>query len=263
MTSYKIILKYIRHWFKSYHPKGSGIHSPFIFNLVTQVIRKKRHTDFFKTIENERKKLLKDKRIITVQDYGAGSQILKNPEKKVSDIAKHSLKPKKQAQLLFRLINHMNSQHILELGTSLGITTSYMASALSKPGVITLEGCPQISNIAKTTFSNLKLNNIELITGEFDTIIKGVLNRIKEVDFVFFDGNHKGEATLNYFLTCLPYIGNNTIFVFDDIHMSEDMEQAWKQIKANKTVKVTIDIFYMGIVLFKKELSKQDFNVRL
>lgn len=258
-----LTLKYIRHWFKYFHYKGSGIHSPFIFHLITQVIRKKKHENCFEDIEDERKKLLKNRQTITVQDYGLGSQILKNPEKRVSDIAKYSLKPKKQAQLLFRLISHMNAQHILELGTSLGITTSYLASASSKSKVITLEGCPKISKLAQQTFSNLKLNNIELITGEFDLTLKNTLSTLNKVDFVFFDGNHKGEATQNYFKTCLPYIGNNTIFVFDDIHLSEDMEQAWNQIKANKTVKVTIDLFHMGIVLFKEELSKQNFSVRM
>ncbi len=258
----RLAFKYLWHWFNSHNSKGFGIHSPSVFYLVTKVINNFAPYNCFRIIENERAKLCKNQQTINVEDYGTGSKILNDGKKKIAQIAKYSLKPKKQAQLIFRLANYFGSQQILELGTSLGITTSYLASVSTKTKVITLEGCPEISKIAQQTFNNLDLKNIKLITGEFSKTLNSALAELKKVDFVFFDGNHKQEATLNYFKTCLPHIHNNTVFIFDDIHYTNDMEEAWAAIKADNMVKVTIDMFHMGIVFFKKELTKQHFNIR-
>ena len=257
----KLAFKYLKHWFYSHNLKGFGIHSPYIFNLVTKNINDFTPHKCFSKIEEERNKLSKNQQVIDVKDYGAGSKILTTNKKKISKIAKYSLKPKKQAQLLFRLVNYFGSQQILEIGTSLGITASYLALTSGKAKVITLDGCPEISKIAHQIFNNLNLNNIKLITGEFNQTINNALSELEKVDFVFFDGNHKGEATLKYFKKCLPYINNNTVFIFDDIYLTNDMEDAWELIKADNKVKATIDLFYMGIVFFKKELTKQHFKV--
>jgi predicted O-methyltransferase YrrM len=187
---------------------------------------------------------------------------LPGPVKKISDIAKYSLKPKKQARLLASVIEYFEVKNVLELGTSLGITTSYFALSKNKPKVITLEGCPEISNIAKNTFDNLNIKNIELITGEFGNTLHEALNLLKKVDFVFFDGNHNYKSTLQYYKQCLNFKHNNTIFVFDDIHLTDNMEKAWNEIKSDNNVTVTIDMFFFGIVFFKKELYKQNFLIR-
>jgi len=60
----------------------------------------------------------------------------------------------------------------------------------------------------------------------------------------------------------LKYANNNTIFIFDDIHWSDGMENAWKYIKANTRTTLTIDLFFVGIVFVKSELSKEDFTIR-
>ena len=258
----KILKKYIHHYFKAHNRKGFGIHSPFVFSLVTNVFNKKYNCSRCKDIEKERKKLLQNKNTINVIDLGTGSKKLPGPVKKISDIAKYSLKPKKQARLLASVIEYFEVKNVLELGTSLGITTSYFALSKNKPKVITLEGCPEISNIAKNTFDNLNIKNIELITGEFGNTLHETRNLLKKVDFVFFDGNHNYKSTLQYYKQCLNFKHNNTIFVFDDIHLTDDMEKAWNEIKSDNNVTVTIDMFFFGIVFFKKELYKQNFLIR-
>ncbi len=262
MFKLRQVFKFINHWLGSYHSKGFGIHSPFVFYLVTEIIRDFTPFYSFPTIEKQRETLLKNKKKIEVTDFGSGSKSTNSTKRKISFIAKTTLKPARQAQLLFRLINYFKSQQILEIGTSLGITTSYMASVSKKSKVITLEGCPEISKYAKQTFEKLNLKNIELITGNIDETLNRALNRLKNVDFIFFDGNHQLGATIKYFEQCLAYKNSGSIFVFDDIHSSSEMEQAWEKIMNNKEVIITIDLFHMGLVFFKDRLTRQHFNVR-
>jgi predicted O-methyltransferase YrrM len=262
MGNFKQALSYFNHQLTARNSKGFGIHSPYIFHLVTRIVHDFTPFYCYSDIEKERERLLQNHQTIKVTDFGSGSKALPHTEKKISDIAKHSLKPKTQAQLLFRLLNHFESKSILELGTSLGITTSYLASVSSKSKLITLEGCPEICKQAQQTFSNLNLKNIELITGNINNTLNEALKKLSTLDFVFFDGNHQKDATLNYFQTCLPFKHNNTVFVFDDIHKSDEMTKAWEQIKMHNEVKVTLDLFYLGIVFFKHEFTKQHFNIK-
>ncbi len=237
-----------------------GIHSPFVFELVNKVINKKGSYYAYEKIEKLRRKFLISSKEIEVTDFGTG----KSGKRIISEIAERSLKNKKYGQLLFRLVNHFKPTTILELGTSLGISTSYLACANPNAKVITIEGCPNISNEAKNNFESLGLKNIETVVGNFDIILSAVLCRLPTADcqLVFFDGNHKKIPTLNYFSQCLEYAHNDSIFVFDDIHWSDEMEEAWEEIKSNPLVTVTIDLFFLGLVFFRKEQAKENFIVR-
>ncbi|MBE9467333.1 MAG: class I SAM-dependent methyltransferase [Bacteroidetes bacterium] len=261
--NFQLLFKYLSYKFTARHKYGYGIHSPFVFDLLTKTIRNFKSFNCYKDIENIRKTAKHSKKIIEVEDFGAGSHILKSNKRKIKDIAKYSLTKKKYSQLLFRLVNHFKPETILEFGTSLGITTIYLAKGNSDAKVISLEGSKKISDEAKNNFKKLNIKNIKLITGEFDKTLPKALSGIKNLDFVFFDGNHTKDATLSYFNQCLPYVLNDTVFVFDDIHWSEQMEEAWEKIKKHKKITVTIDLFFMGFVFFRKEnYYKQDFKIR-
>ena len=261
--NFQLLFKYLSYKLKSKHKHGYGIHSPFVFELLTNTMRNFKSFDCYKDIENLRKTAKHSNKIIEIEDFGAGSHILKSDKRKIKDIAKYSLTKKKYAQLLFRLVKHFKPKTILEFGTSLGITTLYLAKGNNEAKVITLEGSKEIAKEAKNNFEKLNLNNINIITGEFDKNISKVLSDIKNLDFVFFDGNHTKEATLSYFNQCLPYVLNDTVFIFDDIHWSQQMEEAWEEIKQNKKITITIDLFFMGLVFFRKEnYYKQDFTIR-
>lgn len=258
MNKLKIALKYIRHIFTARHTKGYGVHSPFLFNFVRHIIPENNVFYIYRDIEALRDKMLADKRQIDVKDYGTGS----DRKRKVSDIASRSLKSSKYSQLLFRIAHHFNPQTILELGTSLGITTAYLASNSSKSRCITLEGCPQTARIARENFAKLQLNNIELVEGDINVTLQKVLESISTLDFVFVDANHSSAAVLNYFKLCLPLMKSNSVMVFDDIYWSDDMEMAWETIKKNEKVKATIDLFQVGIVFFNADLYKKDYKIR-
>jgi predicted O-methyltransferase YrrM len=240
-----------------------GVHSPFVYRLIDNVIydfdAKKVYTD----VENIRETLFNDTRIITITDLGAGSHVNNNRQKKISAIAHNALKPPKLAQLLYRLVADLKPHNIIELGTCLGITTLYLQKAAPRAKVYTMEGCPETAKIAKETFKKGEINVVEPVIGNFDDTLPGVINDIDQLDFVFVDGNHQKDATLNYFEWCLPKVHGNTMLIFDDIYWSIGMKEAWEQIKAHPQVTVTIDLFWIGLVFFKPGQAKEDFLVKV
>lgn len=239
-----------------------GVHSPFVYELVTKCFYKK--TEIEKTLKfnSVRKSLLKRNDSIEVNDFGAGSKVFKNSYRKVNKITKIAGISKKKAALLIRLIQYLNPQKILEIGTSVGLGTTAISIGYPKAKITTLEGCKNTANIAKNLFLEFQLNNITIINGDFsETLPELILN--DNFELIYFDGNHTKKATLNYFETCLMNVGNNSVFIFDDIHWSKEMEQAWQIIKENPKVSVTIDTFFWGIVFFRKEQQKEDFYIRV
>lgn len=261
-SPFVLLKKFIRYYFTSSNGKGHGIHSPFVFDFIKNVLNDKTESAVFKSIEERRKALLQNRTLIKVQDFGAGSGVIKTHERIVADIAASSLKPKKYAQLLFRIIKYYRPVNIVELGTSFGTTAAYLAKA-SAAKVYTLEGDPSIAGIASDTFKTLNIENAELITGAFSKTLPKLLENIKRVGFAFIDGNHKKIPTLLYYDELLKYSDSSTIFIFDDIHWSTEMEEAWDAIKLHNAVTLTIDLFFIGIVLFRKDFKvKQHFVIR-
>ena len=262
MQKIKFLLKYLKYKLTAKHAKGFGVHSPFLYELVHDVIYD--FTPYYAQddIWELRRELLEDKRIINVTDLGAGSRIMKSSERKIKDIAKHSAVTEKFGELLFRLVVKFRPKTIIEIGTSIGLGTLYLAMPDSRSKVYTIEGCPETARIATENFQISDVKNITQVIGNFDKKLDEVLQETNQLDFVYFDGNHTKEATLKYFYTCLPLINNNSVFVFDDIHWSKGMEDAWTEIKQNIKVKLTVDLFFSGLVFFKNELSKENYVVK-
>ncbi len=250
---------FIKYKLFSRHKRGHGIHSPFVFNFIVNVLNKKANNKHFSEIENLRKKLKSDNSIINITDLGAGSHKNKSNNRTIKEIAKNSVESKKNAELIYKICNYYNCKNVLELGTSLGITSSYIA--LSKANLTTIEGCKNIAKQAKKNFTKLNINNIKLIVNNFDNELPLQLQKNK-FDLIFFDGNHRYNATIKYFNTAIEFAENNTIFIFDDIYWSPEMTKAWNEIKKDKRVKVSIDLFHLGILFFCNELSKQNFVIR-
>ena len=236
-----------------------SVHSPFIFDLYTNIIKDRKAYYTFSNIESMRSKLLLDNSIIQVTDYGTGI----SNSRKVANIAARSLKPPKTAELLFRLANHFKPKHMLELGTSLGITSAYLASVSPNSQLTTLEGCTEIARIAQETFDTLKLSNVKLTIGAFESTLDQALSASPQLDFVFIDGNHQKGPTIQYFEACLKKANEKSIILLDDIHWSANMQEAWEEIKNHPRVSVSIDLFEIGIILLDPKLQKQAYVLRL
>ncbi|WP_196893690.1 O-methyltransferase [Aureivirga marina] len=196
-----------------------------------------------------------DNRIISITDFGAGSRVFNSDERKIHLIAKYAGMSKKKSEILLKLIAFYKIEKILEFGTSLGIGTSMMKIGNPVAKITTMEGCPETSKIAKEYFEKNALNNIEILVGEFENSFKKIENQ--KFDLIYFDGNHQKEPTLNYFKRCLDFKTEKSIFIFDDIHWSKEMLEAWEIIKNHSEVIATIDTFDMGIVFFNSKMKKE------
>ncbi len=239
------------------------MHSPFVFDFILCVLNNKNDYQPPAEIEALRKSVLHHQKKIVVNDMGAGSRSNNTKEKTVAQIAKSALKPKKYAQLLFRLAKHYRPQTIIELGTSLGITTAYLATAHPHAKVITIEGSALIAEEAKTNFNQLRITNIEQRVGNFNSVLPSVIHQLPSVDLAYVDGNHRYQPTMDYFHQLLTTTNAHSILVFDDIHWSPEMEKAWQEIKQHPMVLCTVDIFFLGFVFFRNEFKvKQHFSIR-
>ncbi len=296
-----------------------GVHSPFVYGLVTRCFYDRKKHFPYTLLKEYRRSLLKDKRAVKVKDFGAGSKVFTSEVRKLSKMAKRAGISPKRARLLNRLVRYLEAETALELGTSLGLGTAAMAAG-NKIKVTTIEGCPQTAKIASEKFEEFRLENIQLIVGKFEEFLvenekwkegsgkrkEGSGERKEEKnskfqipnsnstknsqlttdnskpttdnrqptthnselrtqnnDLIYIDGNHQKEATLSYFEKLLPMVHNDSVMIFDDIHWSKGMEEAWEEIKAHPKVKVSIDTFQWGLVFFRKEQEKEHFVIRV
>jgi predicted O-methyltransferase YrrM len=259
----QLLLKYLQYYFTASNGKGHGMHSPFVFEFITKVLNGQTVYPEYQKVETLRNRLLNDKTVLEVEDFGAGSVIDKKSKRSISSIAKNAAKPKKFGQLLFRMIKHYEPKTILELGTSLGITTSYLSLAKPDARLLTMEGSKEVAGVAKRNLRNLEIGNVKVIEGNFDIALSSVISQLSSIDFAFIDGNHRKEPTERYFKELLAKTNNNSILVFDDIHWSGEMKAAWETIKEHAAVTCSIDLFFIGIVFFRKEFKeKQHFAIR-
>jgi predicted O-methyltransferase YrrM len=262
-SPFEIAKKYLSYFINAKSGNGHGMHSPFVFDFIIHVLNDKKQYECYAKIEPLRSQLLRDESIIEVEDFGAGSAIMPSNKRKISTIAGSSLKSKKFAKLLFRIVNYYKPKTIIELGTSFGVTTAYMACAKHKPGMYTLEGSKEIGSIAESNFSKLGFQNIKLILGNFKDTFLSTLGKLEFVDLAFVDGNHRKNATLHYFFELQKKSSQASIFIFDDIHWSQEMEEAWSEIQEQPSVTLTIDLFFIGLVFFSPDFKeKQHFTIR-
>lgn len=251
---------YLSHLTSSRSAKGHGVHSPFMYELATQVLPDK-NDNAFEEIEHLRKRLLKDQRTISVTDLGAGSHVHKSSKRKISAIARHSLKSARMGRFLNRLANFSGDGAMLELGTSLGLTSAYLA----KTGrhLTTIEGCGNIAEVAQSNFGQLQLSNISLLIGSFDDLLPGLLADQPDFNFVFVDGNHSYDATMRYYQLLRKHLPNGAVIVFDDIYWSEEMLRAWNEIVLQKHKQITVDLFQFGLVFLREDQASEHFKLRL
>ena len=238
-----------------------SLHSPFLFNFYQEIIKDdgKSH---FEEIERLRKKLLKSRDVIEIEDLGAGSRMSKSNERTIRQIAKHSSTPARFSRLLARLIVKNQPQTILELGTSLGLNTLYMSQSKPDAQVITFEGSDVIADFAEKSFTELGSSNIQLIKGNIDQTLSEFLLKSDDIDLVYMDANHQYKPTLNYFEQLLPKLNEKSVMIIDDINWSREMERAWKAIKSRDDITLSIDLFEAGLLFFNPDLPKHDLIIK-
>jgi len=279
-SSVRLARKYLHYYFTAASGKGHGTHSPFVYDFIRKVLNERGGDPAYVAIEELRRRLLQDGTLLSTEDMGAGSAwsgagtagtaefagagaAALMHRRSIGDIARRAAKPPRLGQLLFRVARHYRPGTIVELGTSLGLSTAYLAAGAPDAKVWTIEGSAAIAMTAADNLRGLGLDNVEVSTGNFDDLLDPLLDKIGPVELAFVDGNHRREPTLRYFDALIRHTGRSAALIFDDIHWSLEMEQAWESIRKDPRVYLTIDLFFIGFVFLRDEFKvKQDFTIR-
>jgi predicted O-methyltransferase YrrM len=259
LSRYHSIVAYFKFLISSVNQHG--VHSPFVYKLVTECFYDKKKHSGYRIIKNYRKELLTDNQLLNVTDHGAGSKVFTNPQRKVKNIALNAGISLKRAFLLYRLTSYLQCKKALELGTSLGISTTAIALANNEISVKTIEGCPETIAFAKKQFEKYDISNVQAINATFENALQEETGFM--YDLIYIDGHHSRQPTISYFTTLLKYVHNDSVMIFDDIHWSKGMEDAWKTIANHPEVTVSIDTYKWGILFFRKEQVKEHFIIRI
>lgn len=256
MTNFHQATYFIKHYFTAKR-NGHGVHSPFAYQLCEEVFYNTNYFYDFDTLKKIREVLLKDATEIDMVDLGAGSKTFTSDKRKISDISKKGISTVKQSELIYKLINFLNCNTSIELGTSIGLNTLYMALANKNGKLKSIEGSKDLFDFASELAKKNNVNNIEFINSNFNTSLPDILENLNSLDLIYIDGNHTYEATLNYFKLALKKKHNNSVFIFDDIYWSPEMTKAWQEIQKHVAVTLSIDAFYFGMLFFKEEVKEK------
>lgn len=239
-----------------------SIHSPFFFDFYRNVIKASKKESDDGEAEKLRTALLTNTTEITLNDLGAGSVASSTPKKTLAEIAKVSVSPARLSRLYLAMLRYYDARYVIELGTSMGLNTLYLAQK-KDARIFTFEGSPSLINIALTHFESLDKTNVKLIEGNIDTTLPNFLQQTDKVNFVLMDANHRYEPTLRYFNLLIRRLNEKSVVVIDDIHWSKEMEKAWKELTQHKLVYGSIDLYRCGILFFDPALNRQHFVLSL
>lgn len=248
---------YLNYLNRARHRKGFGIHSPYLYHFINDIIQLKYSYYAYSQHIKTYKACLKDQTRVDLPQLGTG----KARSTTISKIARSASKKPKDCQLLFRIALESRAKTIFELGTNLGLTTRLLARINTQTQVYTFEGAPALTEWSEKQFKHEDLNNIHLIKGNLDLTLKDTLKKLKIIDFIFIDANHTYEATMNYFNLLVKHIHQKSILVLDDIHQSSGMQQAWQDIQNDSQTICTLDLFRLGIVFFDENLPQTNYIV--
>lgn len=250
------IVSFIPHFLKAKR-RGHGVHSPFAYQLCEEVFYNEDEFYDFERLKLVRNRLLEDKQKLEIKDLGAGSKTFKTKHRKIKDIADRGVTLTAHSELFFKLINFLKCSRSIELGTSIGLNTLYLAQANAKGKVYSIEGSSALSAFATGLATEQKISNIHFFNENFDEALPNLLKDIGGFDLLYVDGNHTYEATLRYFTTALENVQPSAVIIFDDIYWSKGMTRAWQEIKAHPAVTLSIDAFYFGMVFFRNEFKEK------
>ncbi|MBN2275690.1 MAG: class I SAM-dependent methyltransferase [Bacteroidales bacterium] len=255
-------MAYLCYFFRARHRKGHGIHSPFMYDFVANVMNDSKKYQDYCLAEDCRKILLKDNTLIEVVDFGAGSRAHNSRHRTVASIARNASITPKYGRILYRMARYYQQELIIELGTSLGIGTHYLAAGNPDAKVITVEGDPSLAAMAAKWFSQNNLKNVTVINNTFEKALPALIPESPCTTMIFIDGNHSYAATLEYTRFFLAQIPDGSLVIFDDINWSDGMRKAWKEIREDRKSSITIDLFHMGIVIKNDQLFKENYTIR-
>lgn len=262
-TTTQLAIRYFKFLLRASNPRGHGVHSPFVFDFLINVLQDKKAYQEYAVWATWRTSLLSSKTVLEVSEIGAGSRLGNFTHRSLSSLVRTAAKRTRTAKLFFRMARYYQPKTILELGTSMGLSSAFFSLACPSAAIYTIEGVESIANRAKQNFEDWRCTNIRVLTGNLDHALTDLLHQVESPGLVFMDGNHQEESTKRYFLQLLPYLDSSAMLIVDDIHWSLEMETAWAFIQSHEKVRLTIDFFEFGVVFFDSSfLEKSHFKIR-
>lgn len=257
-----ISVKYIRHLLKARHRNGYGLHSPFVYELARNVIFNKNRWTVPGNVREYHRAMRRSDQKLVIYDHGAGSRVTGREERKVASIARHSSVTPRQGALLYRLSKWYRPAAVVEAGTGIGISTSYLAAGAENAVISTIEGSPAKHNFAREHTDAGSSGGLEFLLGTFDTHIDRLASAAPDRTLFFIDGDHRYHSTMERVRSVMAQKElTETMMILDDIYWSDDMERAWKDACAEPGVDVSIDLFHMGILFRRPGISRQHFRI--
>ena len=238
-----------------------GIHSPFVYDLITKCFYDKTSFSAYHNLKVLRNELTHNQDLVKIKHYSEASKVFQSNHQKISTIVKGEGSSYKKQKQLYRITNYFKPKNVLELGTSVGLGSAAMAIASNNSIIKTVEVNKNISDIAKKVFKSYQLKNIQIDTSSFKDFFKK--SNYENLDLVYLDGTCDKESTIENFNSLLKYSHNESVFIINNIYWSKEMTEAWNIIKNQKEITVSIDTFYWGFLFFRKEQPKQHFTIRL
>lgn len=232
-----------------------GVHSPQVFQWL-EAIRTYQPEHRIPSFHQVSKEMKWHRRSIYLRDFGTGSDRTINlkrwGQKATSPVAKR--------RFIQALLHALEVQHVLEMGTALGLTTAQLAQTHPKIRVTTLEGDPQLAECAAAYWMRVGVSSrIDAITGPFDRVLPQC--DLKGIDLIYIDGDHRGEA-LEYWETWFREHAPEASILVDDIRWSADMLRAWEAIRSKDHWPLTIDFGNLGLLVPQSDRVKQHFVLR-
>lgn len=242
--------KFFRHQFNCRYKKGHGIHSPYLFDVVSRIIFNTGRVYCPDWVLEEHRRMKKD-------PSSAGEE-----GRTISSFARQASVSEKQGALLYRMVQWFKPEMMVELGTGMGISALYMASAAPGIPLHSIEGNTERAALAAQLVSRCQLGPVSIHWGEMEVRLEEIMPLVPGRFLAFVDGNHHFEPTVDYVRNLVGRAGEEAVIVMDDIYWSRDMYRAWREIISWPEVRVSVDLFHMGILLLRKDLNKREIKIK-
>ncbi|WP_197494104.1 O-methyltransferase [Lewinella sp. 4G2] len=207
----------------------------------------------FDRVESYRNQLLGSTEIVDFKVFGS------DDTETISNVCKAATSPKIWARLIYALASEFEAKKVLEIGTNLGVSGSYLLEALrhnSDSQLVTMEGMPRYVEISRNQFKAItNEDRFEVIEGKYEDTFDDMIDRHQDFDLLFIDGNHQKGPTLEYYEKLLKVSTRPSVWIFDDIYWTNGMKEAWDIIRQNPETSYSIDLYKTGLVVVDPSVS--------